>query len=118
MATDAGVSSLLAAYEGALENVYTQVNPSVVNIRVVQQQSASGLDLGQLPFGIIHPRSNSAQSPQFSQALGSGFVWDSQGHIVTNNHVVEGANKIEVTFQDGQLSLLRWLVQTRTVIWP
>ena len=99
LATDAG--GLLAAYEGALENVYTQVNPSVVNIRVVQQQSASGLDLGQLPFGFNSPQDNSPQSPQFSQALGSGFVWDSQGHIVTNNHVVEGANKIEVTFADG-----------------
>jgi serine protease Do len=33
--------------------------------------------------------------------LGSGFVYDSQGHIVTNNHVVSGANKIEVTFVDG-----------------
>ena len=34
-------------------------------------------------------------------ALGSGFVYDNQGHIVTNNHVVSGANKIEVTFVDG-----------------
>lgn len=33
--------------------------------------------------------------------LGSGFVYDNQGHIVTNNHVVSGANKIEVTFVDG-----------------
>jgi S1-C subfamily serine protease len=34
-------------------------------------------------------------------ALGSGFVYDGAGHIVTNNHVVEGANKVEVTFVDG-----------------
>ena len=34
-------------------------------------------------------------------ALGSGFVYDNQGHIVTNNHVVSGANKIEVTFVNG-----------------
>jgi serine protease Do len=34
-------------------------------------------------------------------ALGSGFVYNNQGHIVTNNHVVSGANKIEVTFVDG-----------------
>jgi 2-alkenal reductase len=40
------------------------------------------------------------QSP-FAGGLGSGFVWDSEGHIVTNNHVVEGATKIEVTFADG-----------------
>jgi S1-C subfamily serine protease len=35
-------------------------------------------------------------------AEGSGFVWNTQGHIVTNNHVVAGATKIEVTFADGR----------------
>ncbi len=35
------------------------------------------------------------------EATGSGFVLDEQGHIVTNNHVVEGAEKLEVTFFDG-----------------
>ena len=37
------------------------------------------------------------------QALGSGFVWDKDGHIVTNNHVVDGADKISVTFSDGTI---------------
>ena len=32
---------------------------------------------------------------------GSGFVYDSQGHIVTNNHVVQGANAVNVSFSDG-----------------
>src|SRR5262249_4586355 len=32
---------------------------------------------------------------------GSGFVYDGQGHILTNNHVVENADKITVTFHDG-----------------
>jgi Do/DeqQ family serine protease len=36
-----------------------------------------------------------------SSGLGSGVVLDKQGHIVTNNHVVEGASKITVNFQDG-----------------
>lgn len=35
------------------------------------------------------------------QATGSGFVLDAQGHIVTNNHVVEDAARVEVTFADG-----------------
>lgn len=93
------VGGLLAAYEGALENVYAQVNPSVVNIRVVEQQSMSDLNSGDLPFGFNLPQGN--MPDQFSEGLGSGFVWDNQGHIVTNNHVVEGANKIEVRFADG-----------------
>jgi S1-C subfamily serine protease len=34
---------------------------------------------------------------------GSGFVYDKKGHIITNNHVVEGADSIEVTFLDGEI---------------
>jgi 2-alkenal reductase len=34
-------------------------------------------------------------------ALGSGFVWDTKGDIVTNNHVIDGATNITVTFSDG-----------------
>lgn len=36
-----------------------------------------------------------------SRSLGSGFVYDVNGHIITNNHVVEDAQKITVTFLDG-----------------
>ena len=36
-----------------------------------------------------------------STALGSGFVYDNQGHIVTNYHVINGATKADVTFTDG-----------------
>ena len=35
------------------------------------------------------------------ESSGSGWVWDTQGHIVTNNHVVEGADQLNVTFADG-----------------
>jgi 2-alkenal reductase len=35
------------------------------------------------------------------ESQGSGFVWDTQGHIITNNHVVEGADALQVTFTDG-----------------
>jgi S1-C subfamily serine protease len=36
-----------------------------------------------------------------STALGSGFVYDNQGHIVTNYHVIDGASRADVTFTDG-----------------
>jgi S1-C subfamily serine protease len=108
----------LADYQTDLINVYEQVNPSVVNIRVVQKAGANlfGGLLPEMPFDLPNipglpelpqqpdqPDQNQPQIPEFAQALGSGFVWDEDGHIVTNNHVVSGAEKIEVTFSDGTM---------------
>jgi S1-C subfamily serine protease len=42
------------------------------------------------------------QMPPMNEGLGSGFVWDNEGHIVTNNHVAGDASEIEVTFADGR----------------
>ena len=70
--------------------------PSVVAIQVVEKASASS----GMPFFNNPNNPNQQQQPQ-AQALGSGFVWDKDGHIVTNNHVVAGAEKISVTFYDG-----------------
>lgn len=100
-----GVSGdLLSAYQGTLEKIYTVVSPSVVNIRVVQKVSASNLDTTQIPgFPFFNLPQGQQPEPQFQSALGSGFVWDREGHIVTNNHVVNGADKIEVTFSDGTI---------------
>ncbi len=66
-----------------LQAVYRKVNPSVVYIENQTQVS----------------RASSAAT--LATSSGSGFVWDNQGHIVTNNHVVEGADRLEVTFNDG-----------------
>ncbi len=95
---------LLEAYQGTLENIYKTVSPSVVNIQVVEQVAASGSDSNSMPgfpFFNLPQGQDQQPQPQFQSALGSGFVWDQEGHIVTNNHVVNGADKIEVTFSDG-----------------
>ena len=42
---------------------------------------------------------------QVAQGQGSGFVWDNQGHIVTNNHVVEGTSQVMVSFADGDRAI-------------
>jgi 2-alkenal reductase len=70
------------AEELLLTNLYERVNPSVVNIDV-----AGGAEADFAEFG-----------------SGSGFVLDRQGHIVTNNHVVEDADSIFVTFADGSVA--------------
>ena len=82
----------VADMEQTLEQIYAQVNPSVVLIQVVEGQSSSTQ---------ANPFFGNQLPSQPAQALGSGFVWDKDGHIVTNNHVVAGATKITVTFYDG-----------------
>ncbi|NPV56329.1 MAG: PDZ domain-containing protein [Anaerolineae bacterium] len=100
---DAG--SLLAAYQGTLENVYTTVNPSVVNIRVVKKVAVTDTLLDQLPdFPFFHLPNDQQPQEQYQSVLGSGFIWDQDGHIVTNNHVINQADKIEVTFSDGTVT--------------
>jgi 2-alkenal reductase len=82
--------------EQVTEQVYRQVSPSVVYIEVVEQGSSSR----QQPFRGLPGIPN--QPPSGVQmASGSGFVLDKDGHILTNNHVVDGASQIEVTFIDG-----------------
>jgi serine protease Do len=102
-ASSASVSQeSIAAQQGTLEDIYTQVNPSVVNVQVVVPASA---DSTQLPQGFANPFGQSPSNPQsgnpVQQALGSGFILDTNGYIVTNNHVVDGATQVTVTFADG-----------------
>ena len=66
-----------------LTNIYERVNPSVVNIEVVSS---------------FHIASDVIDSS------GSGFVLDTEGHIVTNSHVVRDAEEILVTFFDGYVA--------------
>jgi 2-alkenal reductase len=83
------------AEEQLLINIYKRLNPAVVNIRVVKLVENEGLQLPEIP--------GFPQSPDefYRRGSGSGFVIDKQGHVVTNNHVVEGAEEVQVTFHDG-----------------
>jgi S1-C subfamily serine protease len=100
-----GDPGLLAAYENTLTSVYELVNPSVVNISVKVEGAAAQIDMGDLPFNFPGmpglPEDQQPNTPQYGYGLGSGFVWDNQGHVVTNNHVVDSAVEIQVTFSDG-----------------
>lgn len=91
----------VAALEGTLERIYTQVNPSVVNIRVVERSQTRVPQVPGFPFR--EPPTPGEPREFFRRGLGSGFIWDKEGHIVTNNHVVSGAERITVTFSDGSI---------------
>jgi len=105
VAPNTSSTEVVAALEGTLELIYDQVNPSVVNIRVVQKEEVTAPTFPEvpgMPFPFFEPPAT-PQEPQefYRQGAGSGFVWDKEGHIVTNNHVVADADKISVTFYDG-----------------
>ena len=64
--------------------LYKRARPSVVHITTLLNRSDSlNLNVQQIP-----------------QGTGSGFVWDEDGHIITNFHVVQGANAARVTLAD------------------
>ena len=80
-----------------------KVSPSVVNISttgVIEQSSPqipSIEDFFNFPFNMPSPEPSERE---FS-SLGSGFVISEDGYIVTNNHVVQNASDIQVTFTNG-----------------
>ena len=96
-------SPSLSDLESSFESIYQAVNPSVVSISVIEGNSSTNTGNGRVP-GFPFGFGNNQQGAQpVQQALGSGFVWDTNGDIVTNNHVISGASSIEVTFADGTI---------------
>jgi len=92
----------VAGLQSAFESVYQSVNPSVVTIEI-SSRAAGFSGSGGFGFG----QGGNGRNGQGSQgqivptAEGSGVIWDTSGHIVTNNHVVAGAARMTVTFSDG-----------------
>lgn len=79
------------------------------NIAEAQQQNGSNLLLLSLPQlfektqkSVVQITDSSESNPSQSR-LGSGFVYDDKGHVITNNHVVSGSGRIDVTFLDGTI---------------
>ncbi len=84
----------------------TEVKPAVVNIAVTESiQNAEMQEPPNSPPGFPfngqdHGRN---EKPEGGHALGSGFIIDPSGYIVTNNHVIDHASKVTVTLADGSV---------------
>ena len=91
-------------------DVAERVTPAVVNVMVVEGEGrlAEVPDMQDLPDGTrpeeffhhFFQQPGSSERPQ-TQGVGSGFLVDADGYIVTNHHVIDGAQEVTVTLQDG-----------------
>ncbi len=97
---------------GSFADLVDEVGDAVVNITTTSLVAANTGPMPQVPPGSPledffndfmnrNPGQGPAPAPHRSNALGSGFVISEDGFIVTNNHVIEGADEIMIDFRDG-----------------
>jgi 2-alkenal reductase len=77
----------LAPIEQATTELFQRVSPSVVHV-FAQSNARSLSEMGPEAGGV---------------ASGTGFVWDAAGHVVTNNHVVQGAGSFSIRLASGEI---------------
>lgn len=82
----------------SVADLVEQVRPSVVGITT--QREVSGT-MGDFPSFFGHRFGGSPGSPRIERGMGSGFIIDSSGLIVTNHHVIDGADVMSVRLSDG-----------------
>lgn len=86
--TNTNTSTVVVPQEQAVINVVKNVGPAVVS--VIVKDRVRGYDFF---YGAID---------QQREGLGSGVIFDKRGYVLTNNHVVEGADEIKVVLTDGR----------------
>jgi S1-C subfamily serine protease len=87
--SDSPINTAPYSIVSPLTHIFKQVENSVVQITNKLSKNDADIIINGSPF--------ESQSVR----LGSGFVYDREGHIVTNNHVVDGSKAVDVTFVDG-----------------
>jgi serine protease Do len=106
------LNAFAKAAPASFADLAEKLSPAVVNIsttQIVKNQQGGGV-FPQFPPG--HPfedffkdfgrKGKKGQKERKATSLGSGFVIDKKGLIITNNHVIDGADEIFVIFQDGE----------------
>jgi len=108
----AAVSPVPSGVPGSFSELAEKVRPGVVNVQVNKRVKISGMErFGASPFGRRDPfwdffgpfggfGNNIPERKQ--QGIGSGFLISEDGYILTNNHVIEGADEIKVKLSNGK----------------
>ena len=90
--------------------VAQRASPTVVSIKTTSTRQAGSIEEF---FGLQNPRNNPRRPqeapPEMAISAGSGFIIDKAGYILTNNHVVEDATKIEVKLAAMDQNETHWL---------
>ena len=105
------MQTLAAAARGApatFADLVEQVGSAVVNITTTTKMATPIGPQGIVPEGspfedLFRGPNNGQRGPRSASALGAGFVISEDGYVVTNNHVIEGADEIEVEFINGDI---------------
>ena len=109
--SEASVSAGTPMIPASFSDLAEKVRPGVVNIRIVKKVEPTGLRIrpgnpfgfdGRNPFEDFFGQFERNQPERKQQGGGSGFVMSRDGYILTNNHVVEGADEIKVKLADGK----------------
>jgi serine protease Do len=79
-----------------------KLSPAVVNIRVLERVPVQ--PFGDFPWGQVPSTPDVPPSGQFRQkGEGSGFIINKEGYILTNAHVIDGSDELQVALADGRL---------------
>ena len=105
------LQTLAVAARGApatFADLVEQVGGAVVNITTTTKMATPIGPQGIVPEGspfedLFRGPNNGQRGPRSASALGAGFVISEDGYVVTNNHVIEGADEIEVEFINGDI---------------
>ena len=100
-ATSTGPKDIAHALNEAYTSVYEKVAPAVVVIDV-EKEGKLGTDMSPMPGFDFFFRGPKGESEQPDQSEGSGFVIRPDGYIITNSHVIDSADKINVKLKDGR----------------
>ena len=94
----------VADLSDAFISIAESVTPAVVSIDAEHRATRGAGREGQVPEELrrLFPQFRGPDQNAPQEARGSGFITTADGYIITNNHVVEGATKIDVVFQDNR----------------